>query len=472
MHLQPYLWASLQLQIIMQLFVVGTMLYLFYKYKHDLLIVCLILLCYASPFIFLGKNIQNAYKVGMLVLVVYTFVQRQAWKTYRVKDTWFTIAFVLLTLQFFLATLLYSSNTWTIIFSQYTRYVEIYLLLFLLKDAIFVRGQKEKLLCLFYDIMLMQIFISCVKWLLFRRQIESLVGSFSIIGGAMGTTIPILGFIILWFYRKGKFTWKDWLYLAGLLLVGFTTGKRAVMFILPLVVAAFMIYVKGLRLNKYMILALCCVPFLFYVGVRLTPSLNPEGEVWGTFDWNYMFNYAETYQFGEDGIEGQRNKDEAMPYITYSNSGFRHGNQIEAEGRGGATIALVKLIFSDRQLSEQDLWGIGFKNMYGVDYATFDRLPLTIHINHKGSATGLFQSYVTTGVLGVLCTILFCFCPFFYCKHRRLRLTLLGIAFWEYFLYTGVIFRTPAFMAMLIFIIYYTNYDIYQSKGFVKTVTV
>lgn len=468
MYLQSFPWASLQLQIIMQLFVVGTMLYLFYKYKHDLLIACLILLCYASPFIFLGKNIQNAYKVGMLVLVVYTFVQRQAWKTYRVKDTWFTIAFVLLTLQFFLATLFYSSNTWTIIFSQYTRYVEIYLLLFLLKDAIYVRGQKDKLLCLFYDIMLMQIFISCVKWLLFRRQIESLVGSFSIIGGAMGTTIPILGFIILWFYRKGKFTWKDWLYLAGLFFLGFTTGKRAVMFILPLVVAAFMIYVKGIRLNKYMIMALCCVPFLFYFGVRLTPTLNPEHKVWGSFDIDYAFNYAETYQFGEKGIEGQRQQDDEKPYISYSNSGFRHGDQIEAEGRGGATIALVKLIFSERRLTDQDLWGIGFKNMYGVDYDEFDKLPLTIHINHKGSATGVFQSYVTTGVLGALCTIIFCFLPFFYCKHRRLRWVLLGITFWEYFLYTGMIFRTPIFMVVVFFVIFYANQEYYQTKKAVK----
>lgn len=470
MHLQPYLWASLQLQILMQLFVAGTMLYMLYKYKHDLLSVCLIMLCYASPFILLGKNIQNAYKIVTLLLVVYLLVRRQAWKTYQVKDTWFTIAFVLFTMQLLIATLFYSANTLTIIFSQYARYVELFLLLFLLKDAIFVRHQKEVILRLFYDILLMQILISVVKWLLFRRQIEGLVGSFSIVGGAMGTTIPILGFIILWFYRQGRFTWKDWLYVAGLLLVGFTTGKRAVMFILPLVMAAFMIYVKGIRLNRYMMLALCSVPFLFYIGVRLTPTLNPENKVWGTFDWDHVFNYAETYQFGDEGWKGQVNE-LRQEQVGYTGGIYSYGNKIEVEGRGGATIALLKLVFSSRKLSEQDLWGIGFKNMYGVDYATFDRLPLTIHINHKGSATGLFQSYVTTGVLGALCTIIFCFLPFFYCKHSRLRWVLLGITFWEYFLYTGMIFRTPAFMAILIFVIYYANYEWYRTKGYIKIVT-
>lgn len=47
----------------------------------------------------------------------------------------------------------------------------------------------------------------------------------------MGTAIPILWFIVLWLYRKGQFSKWDWLYLLGLLFVGFTTGKRAVMFI-------------------------------------------------------------------------------------------------------------------------------------------------------------------------------------------------------------------------------------------------
>lgn len=465
-------WVSYWGQIIQMICIICALMYMLYRYRDNLLSIFLILLCWPNVFIFFGNTYSNVYKILMLLLCGYVFLREKGYQQIRGKDGWFVAAFVLFSIQFLCATSLYSSNTRTIIFSQYARYVEAFMLYFVIKRIVYSEPlRRDNLLRLLYEIGLVQIILSVIKWFTLG-MVEGWVGSFSIIGGAMGTTIPILWFMVLWCYRKGRFSWKDWLYLAGLFFLGFTTGKRAVMFILPLVVAAFMIYVKGIRLNKYMIMALCCVPFLFYVGVRLTPSLNPEGEIWGTFDWDYMFNYAETYQFGEDGIEGQRKKDEAMPYITYSNSGFRHGDQIEAEGRGGATIALVKLIFSDRRLSEQDLWGIGFKNMYGVDYATFDRLPLTIHINHKGSATGLFQSYVTTGVLGVLCTILFCFCPFFYCKHRRLRLTLLGIAFWEYFLYTGIIFRTPAFMAMLIFIIYYTNYDIYQSKGFVKTATV
>lgn len=461
-------WVSYWGQIIQMICIICALMYMLYRYRDNLLSIFLILLCWPNVFIFFGNTYSNVYKILMLLLCGYVFLREKGYQQIRGKDGWFVAAFVLFSIQFLCATFLYSSNTITIIFSQYARYVEAFMLYFVIKRIVYFEPlRRDNLLRLLYEIGLLQIILSVIKWFTLG-MVEGWVGTFSIVGGEMGTTIPILWFMVLWFYRKGRFSWKDWLYLAGLFFLGFTTGKRAVMFILPLVVAALMIYVKGIRLNRYMAIALCCVPFLFYFGVRLTPTLNPEHKVWGSFDIDYAFNYAETYQFGEKGIEGQRQQDDEKPYISYSNSGFRHGDQIEAEGRGGATIALVKLIFSERRLTDQDLWGIGFKNMYGIDYDEFDKLPLTIHINHKGSATGVFQSYVTTGVLGALCTIIFCFLPFFYCKHRRLRWVLLGITFWEYFFYTGSIFRTPIFMVVVFFVIFYANQEYYQTKKAVK----
>ncbi len=461
-------WVSYWGQIIQMICIICALIYLLYRYRNDVLFVFLILLCSPNVFIFFGNTYSNVYKILMLLLCGSVFLREKGYQQIRGKDGWFVAAFVLFSIQFLCATFLYSSNTRTIIFSQYARYVEAFMLYFVIKRIVYFEPlRRDNLLRLLYEIGLVQIILSVIKWFTLG-MLEGWVGTFTIGGGAMGASMPILWFIVLWFYRKGRFSWKDWLYLAGLFLIGFTTGKRAVIFILPLVVAALMIYVKGIRMNRYMAIALCCVPFLFYFGVRLTPTLNPEHKVWGSFDIDYAFNYAETYQFGEKGIEGQRQQDDEKPYISYSNSGFRHGDQIKAEGRGGATIALVKLIFSERRLTDQDLWGIGFKNMYGVDYDEFDKLPLTIHINHKGSATGVFQSYVTTGVLGALCTIIFCFLPFFYCKHRRLRWVLLGITFWEYFFYTGSIFRTPIFMVVVFFVIFYANQEYYQTKKAVK----
>lgn len=461
-------WISIPGQIWMQVFVTIALIFLLWKYRRDYTSLLFILLSSPRAFMFYGTTAHNLYKVAMLLLCVYFFYQLHAQRAYQQREVWILLTFALFSLQFMLSVLLFTQNTITIIVSQYARYIEIFLLYFIIKRLIY-QGRGDNLLQLFYDIGLMQILLSIIKMPLIGWQMEGLVGSFSIIGGAMGTTIPILWFIILWRHKRGQFGKWDWLYILGLLLVGFTTGKRAVMFILPLVVAAFFIYVPKLRLQRTTIAyAIILIPLLLYLGVRLTPTLNPEHQIWGSFDWEYAMGYAETYQFGEEGLQGQAESLEQMSSEQIQYSGGVIGTssrQIEAESRGGATIALIRLLIGNHETMDQDWWGLGFKNMYGIDYDTFDKLPLTIHINHKGSATGVFQSYVTTGILGALCTILFCFSFLFYCRHRRLKYTLLAICAWEYFMYTGILFRTPIFMAVLFVVIHSVNYEYIKVRG-------
>ncbi len=464
MRLEVIPWIDIPGQILMQVFVAVALVYMLYKYRRDVLFVVLILLCWPRVFIFFGATAGNVYKVAMLLLCLYVFVRQKAYRSYQRKDGWIIALFVLFSMEYLWTALFYTQNTMTIVLSQYSRYVEAVLLYFVIKNAVYRRGQKEQLLRLFYDIGLMQIILSVLKFAVFREQIEGLVGSFSIPGGAMGTTIPILWFIVLWLYRKGQFGKWDWLYVLGLLFVGFTTGKRAVMFILPVVVFVFFVFVQGIHLKRYMIGVIALVPLLFYLGVRLTPTLNPEHQVWGSFDWDYAIGYAEEYQFGKEGVRGQA-EEFKVEQLQYS-GGVISARQryIEADGRGGATIAIMKLLLGLHPSTEQDWWGLGFNSMYSTDYAEFDKLPLTIHLNHKGSATGFFQSYVTTGLAGAICMVLFCFCFWFYFRDRRLCWTIIGICAWEYFMYTGMIFRTPVFMAILFLVLHYTNYEIHNRQ--------
>ena len=446
------------LQIVMQVGVLFALLYLLRQYKKDNVSVLLLLMFFPSIFIFLGSAVNNLYKIVVLAYTIYCTYRRKVWHLKSKINQLWTGAFVLFTVAFFVAVSQITGNTITIIFSQYARYLEIYCLYFLLQDAIGKRQQGKMLLQLFYQIFLVQILISVLKFILFNgRQIESLVGSLSIIGGAMGTTIPIFGFIILWFYRNRRMTWKDGLFVAGLLLIGFTTGKRAVWFVLPVVIAAFMVYVQGIRLNKYIVLGIAAIPIVFYFGARLTPSLNPEHKVWGSFDLEYMFDYAETYQFGEEGLSVSNNKKNVL--LSSVDGRLVENDTRTAAGRGNATIELFKLMFSG-EANQQDWIGLGFSAMYSTDYGEFLELPLTIKLAYKGAATGMFQSYVTTGILGVITTIIFCFLPFFFIHHIRLRWVLLGIVAWEYFMYTGIMFRTPAFMAVFLFALFYSNQQI------------
>ncbi len=459
MHFEIIPWLNIPAQFAQQVFVAVTLVYMLYKYRHNALSVVLLFLCYPRVFAFFGVAAHNVYKIAMLLLCFYIFARYRAYQTYRRREGWIIAAFVVFSLEYLWTALFYTQNTMTIVLSQYARYVEAMLLFWTVKTAVYRRGQNEQLLRLFYDIGLMQIIISVFKYAVFRSQLEGLVGSFSIAGGAMGTTIPILWFIVLWLYRRGQFGKWDWLYLLGLLFVGFTTGKRAVMFVLPVVVFVFFVYVQGRKVSKYMVYALALVPLLFYLGVRLTPTLNPDNQVWGRFDWDYAFDYAETYQFGKEGMQGQAT-DFQKDQLQYMGGVISTQNkQLKADGRGGATIAIFKLLFGLHPSTEQDWWGLGFNSMYSLDYAQFEKIPLTIQLNHKGSATGLFQSYVTTGLIGAICMVLFGFSFLFYIRNRRLRWTIMGICAWEYFMYTGMIFRTPAFMVVLFLVMHCANYD-------------
>lgn len=460
-------WISISGQIWMQVFVTCTLIYMLWKYRKDTISLLFILLSWPRVFVFYGKTVENMYKIAMLLLCIYFFYQLYTYRTYQKRERWLLITFALFSIQFIVSVFVYTQNTITIVLSQYSRYVEILVLYFIVKYIIY-NSKGERLLSLFYDIGLMQIFISIFKMFAIGWQMEGLVGSFQIIGGEMGTTIPILWFIILWYYRKGQIDKWDWLYILGLLLVGFTTGKRAVMFILPVVVAAFMIYVPKLRLKGSTIaMTILLVPLLLYFGVRLTPTLNPEHKIWGSFDWEYAMGYAETYQFGKEGLQGQSDAiAQADEHIQYAGGAIisQKNQYIEAEGRGGATIAMLRLLIGEHETINQDWWGLGFNSMYSTDYAQFDKLPLTIHLNHKGSATGVFQSYVTTGLLGALCTILFSFAFLFYCRHKRIKYVFWAICAWEYLMYTGILFRTPMFMAVLFVVIHSVNYEWLMAK--------
>lgn len=462
-------WISLSGQIWMQIFVTIILVYMLWRYRSDSLLVFLVMLFFPRVFIFMGKNVENLYKVSLLLMCFYTCWERKVWTRYTLKDLLYILMFVVLSMSFFYSTLFYSRDNWTIIFSQYARYLEIFLLWFLLRDAIFYRNDKDKLLQFLYEIVIVQIIISIFKLVIFKSQIEGLVGAFTISGGGVGTSFPIIGFYTLYIYRKGVFKKLDWWLIMGLFLLGWTTGKRAVWIILPIVIMLFFSYVRGVRLNKYMILGLLAFPIVIYFGARLTPSLNPEHQVWGSFDMQYIYDYANTYQFGEEGVEGQGENIRKTSQVAYMAGTYGlQKKQIEAYGRGNATIELFKLIVGPQTLTESDIWGTGLSSFYTTTYDEFDKLPLTIHLNHKGAGTGFFQQYATIGVVGAILMTIFSLIPYFRVRHRRMRWVMIGVFVYDYFMYSGTICRDTYLVAMIFICIFCSNYDYLWNKQYRK----
>jgi hypothetical protein len=262
---------------------------------------------------------------------------------------------------------------------------------------------------------------------------ESIVGSIASQGGANATVFPILGFMFLWLKNKGKFEAKDWLFTFGLAFIGFVSLKRAIWFIMPILMVLVLFYIPKQKIPlKVAILSLFFVPLVFYIGVRSNPTLNKEGTFGGSFDLNYVFDYAQNYMFGS--------KD----------------NKQTGQGRGGATLMVYNKLVSG-VVTEKDWLGYGLRFMYATDYAEFDEMEFGI--NGKGAATGFFQTFVSNGYVGIVATIFFVLSLLYKTKNKRLRNVLFGIFCWEYFFYTGIILRELSLSFLLIYIVLFSGTD-------------
>jgi hypothetical protein len=406
-----------------------------WKYKQNKLYILVILLFYQGIFFFFGAATNNAYKIIIFIFAIWLGINKKAFSKQKAGDTMITVFFVAFSV-FFLYTSFSNHDGWTIVFSQYSKYFIAYCLWFIVRKVLYSpKTDVDEFNDFVYHIILIQIVISVFKLIIFGgKSVEDLVGSISHHGGAAGTSLPILGFIALWFYRRGEFKLKDWLFVFGLLLIGYTSGKRAVWFVLPVVITVFMVYVPGLKVGKGLIVGILFAPLAFYFGARLTPSLNPEYKVWGSFDYEFVFDFADKYQNGDKTKKWEK----------------------RAQGRGGATTLLWDKWNSGKKLTDKDWFGIGLTSMYTTEYEDFNKL--NTGISSKGSATGVFQTYLSNGYLGVFATLLFLLSILWPAKNRRIRWVLIAILAWEYFWYTGLIFRTPAFMFLVIYFVHYSNY--------------
>jgi hypothetical protein len=395
------------------------------KYGFSVLI---ILLFFNGLFSFYGKSMQNAYRIILVIITLYWLIRTNP-ITFANFNT-IIISFLIFSITF-LYTSFFNDDYFFIIFSQYSRYFILFTLFFILSKYVYDVNFRKWLELLVYDLLLIQIFLSLIKYLLIGPA-ESIVGSVASQGGANATVLPILGFIFLWLKNRGKFESRDWMFTIGLAFIGFVCLKRAIWFIMPILMALMLFYVPKHKIPlKVAILSLFVVPLVFYMGIRFNPTLNREGRIGGSFDINYAINYAQKYTFGSEDINET------------------------GQGRGGATI-LVYNKFLNGEFSNQDWLGHGLRFMYATDYAQFD--DLNLGINSKGAATGLFQTLITNGYIGIFSILFFAFSLLVKTKFKRLRYVLFGIFIWEYFFYTGIILRELSLSFLLIYIILFSEF--------------
>ena len=408
------------------LFVLLALIYLLFKHKTQLFLVFIILIFFNGFFAFLGKEIWNIYKIVILLISV-IFISR--YNLLNIAKTKFVkFSFYLFSITFILTAYL-NGDYFIIIFSQYAKYFILFVGFLFLYKVRNIEADRQVISKIIFEILLFQIVFSIIKYFTIGMD-ESTVGSISEQGGAAATSLPVLGYIFLWLKRNGYLRRKDWIFILGLIFIGFVSLKRAMWFIMPIIIGLFMLYVPGKRISfRLVLLGLLAVPMVFYFGVRLSPTLNPENKIGGIFDFNYVLDYAQKYNLGEE-------------------------NSDKKSGRANAAAYIYNKI-STNSITKTEWLGYGLRYMYTTDYEEFRNLDLGI--TNKGSATGVFQTMVVSGFLGILTTVLFALSMLVKTNNNRIKIVLIGFFFWEYIFYTGIILRDPALSFLLIYLILFSD---------------
>jgi hypothetical protein len=425
------------------LIVLVTFFYIVFKSKKDTVNGLIILCFYSGLAAFYGKGIENPYKIAVVLLSLYILQKDNALSYLDGRKSFLLLMFILFSVSFLYSAII-NQNYFTLIFSQYGKYVTPICIFFIFSHQIIKRPRDfVNAKNLIISLINIQILLSVLKIFIIGLR-ESTIGSIAYMGGGQAVMLPVLAFILIWISKRGVFNNKDWVYVFMLMFIAFASLKRAIWFIMPAVILLFMYYVHGKFNIKKVLFILPIVILVFYLGVRLNPTLNKENKIGGSFDLSYVLEYTQNYNFG----------------ITSETREVQAGT-----GRGGATFLLWEKLTSGHTLTGSDIWGSGLEDVYTTDYEQFDEKNLGL--NSKGAITGIFQSYLTSGFIGIILSLLLILSIALLIKEFRIRIALTILMYWDYLFYSGLILRSQILFILLFLIICYSNFK-FDQKSLIK----
>lgn len=416
------------------------MLMVLWNYRQNLFAILIILMAFSGTIDYWIPQGTKMMNVVTVLMSSYLLIQNQLWKEFQYFRYLMT-SFVIFSLYFVFNSLLVHHDSVLFVFSQYSKYLVPFLCLLLFvhyarKDTIYLRYFNH----LIGLLLLIQVVISVYKFILFGGHfLEGMVGTFGELeGGGTGTSFPLIA--LCWVAINSNMDirkWKSWLFIAGLLLLGIAAGKRAVILLFPILFLILSVYVCKKKYSNRIWIFLVVAPVLFYLGVRLTPSFNPENKVWGSFDFEYVLKYTEDYSMGK--IE------EGEIRETYS-------------GRVGSALTFWKIFINIDNYSKQILLGEGLEHTYtsAQDRETYDKFGRDYGLNHRGDITGVLMLYIAIGVVGVILFVLYYWFLLRLIRYKRLRWVLLALVMFDFVFYNSTINRDPFISMLVMHIIVYS----------------
>ena len=413
------------------------MFLLVWKYKRSMFALLLILLAFGGTFDFWIPRGMQMINILTTIIGTYLVFVNKVWRVFR-YFRYLVIAFAIFSFYFILVNLLVHINDVLFVFSQYSKYYVPFVSLLLLlhyahKDILYLRYFNQ----LIFELLLIQIIISIYKYLLFGGHFwEGMVGTFGVLrGGGAGTSFPLVALCWVALNTNLDFrSWRSWLFIAGLLLLGIAAGKRAVILLFPILFLILSIYICRKKYSYRMWFMIATIPLLFYLGVRLTPSFNKEKKVWGNFDLEYVLDYTKSYSTGR----------------------VKEGEV--AKGRLGS-VAIFWTTFKDTDnYSIKTLFGEGVEHAYTTieERELYNQFGVSYGLNHRGDITGILMLQIAIGIVGVILFIIYDWFLFRIVKYKRLRWVLLALLMFDFVYYNATMSRDPFVSVLMMYIIVYS----------------
>lgn len=438
--------------VLYNVLLMAVFLYLFWRYRNSSLAQCIVLIFMPGVFsdlghIFsLGNSMSHIYKVCVIVWVF--FLSRRY--GYNKKNNAVLLCFVIYILYFFFISVFSHDDNLGLVFSQILNYT-IPVAMFLVVDAFLIKYRFRGMVLLnmvLRDLIIAQIVFCGIKLLILQAAQEGWVGSLTgIRGGGAGTSFPLLCLLWLAVNTRMKFTWKNLLLMIGFLFIGFMTGKRAVWLLFPLLYAILMAYYNIHTVPQFLKISVPLLLFavmFFYFGLRLSPTLNPEHKVWGSFDPLYAYNYALNYSGG-----------------TRTNMGDIEVE--EGEGRLGAVVLFWNDLVHVFDYDKQKLFGVGNEYIKYADYKYYSNKDYYFGVSYRGGITGIVMMYFISGLFGVFLFLLYYMQIMFRIPQKGFRWILIGMAMFDFVFYNGQIVGNIPMQVMSIIIVLYM-YHMYIEK--------
>jgi len=392
-----------------------------------------------SSYTFGSNELLNIYKSIVFIWSILLFlINLKSTNSFK-KPLLFLSLFVV---YFFAVSFLFHDDNLPLVLSQLSKYISpSFLTIALYEETRRDSSRQIKLYSLFQRLILLQILMAIVKLLVLGSFMEGWVGTITgVRGGGAGTSLPLLGLFWLLLVSNMKINTKRIFFAIGLLFIGIMTGKRAVIILFPLLYIFLLLFVssyyKKVRNIQYIIPISIIVVGMFYLGLRLIPSFNPENKVWGSFDVKYAYDYTLEYSTGID------------------ESG---GDLQEGVGRVGGVLLFWNDIKSGVDI-DRILFGLGNEYMAYADIDDYFNEDYYLGITSRGSVTGVIYIYFTIGLIGVLLLLLFILSWYPIIKYKRFRYFLLFTVLFDLIFYNAqMIFSIPMFTFLLFIVISANN---------------